>query len=141
MKVKGCVVENKGEISTVKVFRSAACGEGCGKACSTCKAASELVFDVDNDGWKPRVGEWVVLESESEEVIKLAVVLYVIPLVTAGLAYFAANSFGVSEGMAALSAFFGLMVGFIPSMVINKKLEKRGEMAHKVVDIRKGEND
>lgn len=122
------VIETRGKWAVVDVYRSSACGENCGGSCDVCKTAHAVRAEAENT-IGARAGDIVELESESGKVLGLAFVLYILPLIIAVAAYCGAVFLGASDDGGALAALGGLLVGFVPALVQNRRA-KRGDLVH-----------
>ncbi len=98
--------------ATVLVIRQSACSGDCHK-CSGCGAAQEsLLFRADNP-IGARIGDTVVVRSESGPVLRGAMVLYLLPMVLFFLGYFLGAQLwnaGALAGCLAFAASIALVV-------------------------------
>ncbi len=133
MRIEGIVVENKGAVSHVAIFRSSACGENCGHNCAACGGASRLDVEADNGGFYTVAGDRVVLESGTGGVIGLAMLVYLLPIVTGVIGYYAVLSQGEDAGL--FGSLVGFLVGFVPALFVNRKITKSGHPTHKIISL------
>ena len=78
MRETGIVIEASGGICRVSVKRKSACGENCASCKATCNAG-EHICEVKNPVGA-KVGDEVVLETESQKVLKSAFLVYILPI-------------------------------------------------------------
>lgn len=101
----------------VMVIRESACSGDCHK-CSGCGAVKEtLLFDAVN-AIGARVGELVIIKSESGPVLAGAAVLYMVPLALFFLGYF----LGDMTGFGGLGGLLGCVLGFVLAAVYDRKV-------------------
>ena len=101
----------------VMVVRESACSGDCHK-CSGCGAVKEtLLFDAVNT-IGARVGELVIVKSESGPVLAGAAVLYMVPLALFFLGYF----LGDMAGFGGLGGLLGCVLGFVLAAVYDRKV-------------------
>ncbi|HWQ51998.1 MAG TPA: SoxR reducing system RseC family protein [Terriglobales bacterium] len=133
MRIEGIVLENKGATSLVAIFRSAACGENCGHNCAACGGASRLDVEADNGGIYTVAGDRVVLESGTGGVMGLAMLVYLLPIVTGIAGYFALLARGEDAGL--LGSLAGFLIGFAPALFVNRKITRSGKPTHKIISV------
>ncbi len=73
----GRVVSVNNNIATVQVVKTSACGHNCSE-CAVCNAPVIQTEAVNNIGAKP--GDRVVIETKSSGILKLAFILYMLPV-------------------------------------------------------------
>lgn len=86
MKQKGKVTALEGEFATVEVLRTSAC-VGCSKA-EGCIACKKKITSRAYNPLGAEVGDTVTLESSSETVLLYALLVFLLPLLLTGAAYF-----------------------------------------------------
>lgn len=133
MRIEGIVLENKGTTSLVAIFRSSACGENCGHNCASCGGASRLDVEADNGGIYTVAGDRVMLESGTGSVMGLAMLVYLLPIVTGIIGYFAVINQG--EDARVFGSLAGFLLGFLPAFFVNRKIANSGKPTHKIISI------
>ncbi len=110
------------DMAEVMRIRESACSGDCHK-CSGCGAAKQaLVFTAGNPiGAKP--GDRVVVESDTAAVLKGAVVLYLLPIVTALTGYILGESLW---GWGIVCCILGFILGMVPIKLYDRHLAKVG---------------
>jgi positive regulator of sigma E activity len=82
-----------------------------------------------------KVGDIVVLESDTKQILSMMVLVFVCPIVGVLLFYLLATLVSVSETVRALIAFSGLIFGSIGAFLYNRKLTKRDVPVVSIVSI------
>lgn len=114
-------------MAQVMVIRESACSGDCHK-CSGCGAAKEtLLFEAENS-IGAKLGDLVIVQSESGPVLAGAAVLYMVPLVLFFLAYFIGESFGLGGLMGCL----GFVLGFVVAGLYDRKVTAKKATVYKI---------
>lgn len=126
-----CTVKkvNKNGTATVIAERKSAC-EAChankdGKVCTACDiflGDDKFEAEVDNS-IGAELNDEVMVESPSGHVIATAALIFILPLVIAGMLY--AVMYFVRSEYAPLGAVAGVIISFAVILVIEKKTEKK----------------
>ena len=87
---EGIVTETNGNVATVKIKRSSACGHDCGE-CNLCKNPDIEVKVLNPLG--AAVGSRVKLGTDTGKVLKDAFLLYMLPIIGAFVLYIVLSSF------------------------------------------------
>lgn len=119
MEIIGTVIAIDGENATVSVKRVSACGENCANCGGACETTKTTAVAKNTAG--ACVGDTVKIESESRDVIRAAVVLYIVPVLVTIL--IAALIFGL--GLSDLYVFIFSALGFFASFLGIKFFEKK----------------
>lgn len=119
MEIVGTVIAIDGENATVSVKRVSACGENCANCKGACETTKTTAVVKNSAG--ACIGDVVKIESESSQVIRAAVVLYIVPVVVTILV--AALVFGL--GFSDLYVFIFAALGFFTSFLGIKFFEKK----------------
>lgn len=119
VKVRRLLPDGMAEVIRI---RESACSGDCHK-CAGCGAAQQtMLFSVHNAiGAKP--GDTVVVESDTGTVLKGAVLLYVLPLLTFLVAYIAGENLW---GRGILTGIAGFVLGMLPIKLYDRHLAKKG---------------
>ncbi len=130
----GIVRATDGESATVEVSRKSAC-EGChAKADGECSACVSLggktVSTKAHNGIGAKVGDRVMLESESSTVLLYAAAVFLFPLLLGVIGYFVG---GLIEGAA--PAYIGAVLGFVLAFIIVWATLNRYAKRHSAVRI------
>ena len=118
--IKRILSDNVAEVSLLRQMDCKNC-DNCG-SCSQ-KPGTEMLAKASNN-IGAQVGDTVVVESVVGSSIGIAVVVYVIPCVFLMLGYFLGQAMGLSEvGSVGIGAL-GILVGFLPALVLNRIITK-----------------
>lgn len=123
----------------VAVKRQSACGHDCaqcGGGCSELMVASEVRVVADNAaGAQP--GDTVTVESSTSRVLGAAVLVYTVPFLLFFVGYFlGASLWGEGAGMAVGAA--GLVLGFVPAVLLDRRTRRRGSIQFRIVAVEQG---
>jgi sigma-E factor negative regulatory protein RseC len=105
------------EIATIEVVRKTACGL-CGKTRGCGNAIWGKIFAHNNTSFKARntinarVGQHVIVGIDENALMKSALLLYIVPLVTMLIGTILMSHLYESDIAQMLGAFFGLIIGF-----------------------------
>lgn len=113
MEQVGIVVELKNNNAKVQFKRASACGENCAM-CGGCEALNSFV--VAKNEINANVGDSVIIETDTKNVLLAAFLVYILPLLLGITTY---GLFGI---------FWGIVLFFVPFVVLfltNKKLEDK----------------
>lgn len=113
------------EYAEIEVQRQSACGHDCAK-CGGCGAPQERIQAVAKNRVDAKVGDIVTIEGENKEIIRMAAVVYTIPLILFFVFFVLASLCGLGEGAAGGLGCLGLVVGTAIAVVYNKKIKKNG---------------
>lgn len=110
----------------VSLLRQMECGLHCDGACEGCgqKPTEEiLALAADTLGAKP--GDFVEVEPYGGGNLLIPVIVFLFPCIGLGAGYILGQSvMGLGEGSALLTALAGLMVGFVPAFLLNRRITK-----------------
>ncbi len=113
-------------VAQVSLLRQMECGLHCDGACAGCtqRPTEEILALASNPiGAKP--GDMVEVEPTGGHNISTSVVVFALPCVGLVLGYLAGDSlFHLGEGLSILAALAGLLVGFIPAVLLNRSILK-----------------
>ena len=113
-------------VARVAVKRKSACSGDC-HTCHGCPHPDEIVM-VDADNFVgAQKGDGVILRSDTKRVLKLAAMLYLMPLVLFFLGYFVMPG-GETPRMIAGGAAF--VVGIIICMFVSRSMKKNNKEMH-----------
>ena len=106
-------------MAEVLVVRDSACSGDC-PTCAGCGSVTQTLRVTAENQISAQRGEVVYLEGDTAVVLKGAALVYLVPLVTFLVAYFAAMSLG---SWAILIGFAAFALGMIPAFVYNRKMK------------------
>ena len=117
MREDGIVIEIMGDICRVSVKRKSACGENCASCKATCSAREHICEARDFAGAK--VGDRVVLETDSKKLLKSAFLVYILPILVF-LTVFMLASKRFSQGASAVFSILATAGVFILMRMYDK---------------------
>lgn len=115
----------------VEVMRTAAC-DGChkkedGKGCSVCTLmGGERSFcSLADNSIGAKIGDSVVIETESRRVLWYAVLVFVVPLLSAAIAYSVAYACQLQAAVQVLFALLGFVGCFLILFFYSRQLQRK----------------
>lgn len=120
----------------ISLMRQLECGLSC-KSCEGCpqKPKDEILALADNTvGAGP--GDVVEVQSNSGNSIGIAALVYLVPCIFLVLGYLFGAWIGIAEGLCVLMAFVGLLVGFVPALLLNRAIIRGGKPEFTILRIR-----
>ena len=121
MENKGIITKIKGDMVTINLYKSSSCSH-----CSSCseqgKMGSQFEFKIKQ---KVELGDLVTLEIAEKEVLKAAIIAYIMPPIFMILGYIVADHLGFSEMQSIFGSFLGLGVGFIFLAIYDRFFAKK----------------
>lgn len=120
--------EVRSGVVEVSLLRQVECGLSCGGDCAGCmqKPQGEILALASNPiGAKP--GERVEVEATSGSSIGIALLIFAIPCVCLVLGYLLGKALGLGEMPSVGMAGLGLVVGFLPAVLVNRAVTRRQE--------------
>lgn len=122
------------KMAEVVVTRATACGGNCG-SCEACMFQSELKTPARNlIGAKP--GQRVIIESKSSQIYGAIFLVYVLPLILALLAYFAAYAAGAPEGLCIAACFSGVLLGAAVTVLSQRMKKNKNPITFEIVQVK-----
>ncbi|MBO5341001.1 MAG: SoxR reducing system RseC family protein [Oscillospiraceae bacterium] len=125
------------EVAEVSLMRQLECGLSC-KSCEGCpqKPKDEILALADNAAGVA-VGDVVEVESNAGSAIGIAALVYLLPCITLILGYVVGTAFTSSQALCLVTAFAGLFLGFVPAVLLNRKLSVAGKPEFTIVSGRR----
>lgn len=123
-------------VAEVSLMRQLECGLSC-KSCEGCpqKPKDEILALAENPVGA-RMGDVVEVQSNSGSSIGIAALVYLVPCVFLILGYLLGAWLGFGEGVCVLMAFAGVFVGFIPALILNRAILRKGTPEFTILRIR-----
>ncbi len=103
------------------VVRESACSGDCHK-CAGCGSVKQTLRVTADNPISAQRGDVVYLEGDSAVVLKGAMLVYLVPLITFVAAYLAAMPLGAWAGAIGAAAF---ALGILPAFAYNRKMKNR----------------
>lgn len=119
------------------VLRTSACGHECAN-CDGCKMyARPQIRAVAENTVGACEGETVVVESASTQVLGIAAVVYLSPLLLFFTLYFLASALQIFHGLALLFGVAGFAVGIALAVLLNRRVREKGQIAFRIVSVQR----
>ena len=117
------------------LMRQLECGLSC-KSCEGCpqKPRDEILSLADNCV-DAAVGNVVRVRPTSGNSIGIAALVYLVPCVTLVLGYLLGARLGLGEGLSVAAAFAGLLLGFVPAVLLDRAIARQGRPEFTIVSI------
>ena len=120
----------------VSLMRQLECGLSC-KSCEGCpQKPKEEIFALAENPVGAVPGNIVEVESNAGSSIGIAALVYLVPCIGLILGYIAGYLLGCQEMICVLLAFAGIIVGFLPAVVLNRVILGRKRPEFTVTAIR-----
>ena len=97
-----------------------------GANCGGCGAPLERIQAVAINRVDAQVGDIVTVEAENKQLMRMAAIVYTLPLVLFFAFFIAASLCGVSEGLSGVIGVGGILVGTAVAVRYNHKVKKNG---------------
>lgn len=129
----GQVVELRGKSAIVRVRRTSACGENCSNCSGGCSPTSATLKAVN--GLNAKVGDMVKVEMSQGAYVLLAFIGYILPILIAIGAYFAADYLFSDSLIADISAVAALLLTIAVFYVLDKLPKKSTRFSSRIIRI------
>ena len=113
------------DVAQVSLLRQMECGLHCDGACAGCtQQPKEEILALASNPIGARPGDIVEVEPSSGHNIGLSVVVFGLPCVGLAAGYVVGQALGLGEGLSLLGAAAGLLVGFLPAVLLNRRITR-----------------
>jgi len=124
-------------IVEVSLMRQLECGLNC-KSCEGCpQKPKEEILALAGDSFGSVPGNFVEVESNAGSSIGIAALVYLVPCIGLLLGYFLGILFGWAEMACVFLAFVGVVLGFVPALLINRIILNRKKPEFTIIAIRR----
>ncbi len=131
------VLDNK---AIVSVVRQSACGHDC-STCGGCGLSTEPIVAEALNEKNAKVGDIVIVETDTTAVIRIAAVVYFLPVALFFIVYIACKFFGARESFALLCGCAGFILSVIFAFRVNRKLDSDSKaITLKIISIVTGDH-
>ena len=110
----------------VEVQRQGACSGACA-SCAGCGATQERIQATAINTVDAKVGDIVTIQGESGQIMRMAGIVYTLPLVLFFAFFVAASLAGLSEAVASGLGCLGIVAGILIAVYYNKRVSRRGQ--------------
>lgn len=138
MTEQGRIIKTEGNIATVRLLRSSACGN-CGM-CGMTEEQKHIDIDLPNS-LKAVEGDTVKIEINEKASFKATLIVYLIPLAVAIVGMLVGYLCGLVDWILAIIFIVGLSGGFTAVRLIDKKYSKKLDLIPKMIEIIKENNN
>lgn len=111
-----------GDMAEVVRIRESACSGDCHK-CAGCGSSSQTMIFTAHNAIGARVGDQVIVTSDTAAVLKGAAIVYVLPLITFLAGYIIGENLW---GRGILCSILGFLLGMLPIKLYDRHLAKTG---------------
>ncbi len=113
------------DVVQVSLLRQMECGLHCDGACAGCgQRPKEEILALANNPIGAQPGDFVEVEPSSGHNIGLSVVVFGLPCVGLAAGYVVGQALGMGEGLSLAAAAAGLLVGFLPAVLLNRRITR-----------------
>lgn len=109
----------------IEVQRQSACGHDCA-SCGGCGAPLERIKAVAVNSVDAQVGDIVTVEAENKQLMRMAAIVYTLPLLLFFAFFIVVSLCGLGEGISGAMGCVGIAVGTAFAVAYNKKVKKGG---------------
>ncbi|MBU5627277.1 SoxR reducing system RseC family protein [Oscillibacter sp. MSJ-2] len=115
----------------IAVPRKSACGHDC-EECAGCGASGMVVRAVARNQIGAGVGDKVVVQSSTKKTLRIALLVYMLPLALFLVGYFASEALG-AEAVRYAVAIASFFLGVLPAVAYDRRVRKSGELTFEIV--------
>lgn len=115
----------------ISVPRKSACGHDC-EECAGCGVSGASVRAIAANPIGAGVGEKVVVESSSQKLYGMILIVYILPLLFFLVGYFASAALP-SEGLRYAIAIVAFLLGILPAIAYDRKVKRSGGMVFTIM--------
>ena len=116
----------------ISVPRKSACGHDC-EECAGCGVSGASVYARAANPIGARPGQKVVVESSTQKVLRIVVVVYLVPVVLSLAGYLAAMALTASVAIQYTAAAAGFVLGIVFAILYDRKLRAQGGLSFTIV--------
>ena len=131
MQQEATVKKTEGGMALIEVRRRTACGHDCDQ-CHGCPHPEETITVSAVNDAGAAAGDTVMVESSSAQVLRLAALVYVMPILLMAAGYLAVPG---TEGAKVAAAVAGLAVGMLICFAVSNRMKKRGKVTFHITQI------
>ncbi len=131
MHAKGTVTQINGNKALIIVDRPTTCGGSCANCSGNCTITNNSIEAENPLGAK--VGDYVVIETETKSVLFSAFLVYILPVIFLCLGYFIAEYMGLEEAGSMICGFILFIFTFLCLHLYDKKRKK--SINSKIIEI------
>ena len=120
----------------VSLLRQMECGLHCDGDCAGCtQKPKEELLALASDPIGTRPGDLVEVEPAGGHGLALPAMVFGLPCVGLAAGYVLGLALGLGEGLSLLTASAGLLAGFLPALLLNRKIIRGGAPEFRVLKL------
>ena len=118
--------------AVISVPRKSACGHDC-EECAGCGVSGAAVKAKAANPIGARPGEKVVVQSDTQKMLRIVALVYATPVVLFLLGYLAAFFLGAQVAVQYTTAVIGFIVGIVAAICYDRHLKAKGGLSFTIV--------
>lgn len=116
----------------ISVARKSACGHDC-EECAGCGVSGAAVYAKARNPIGAEPGQKVVVESDSQKMLRIIALVYFIPVLLFLLGYLVAFALSASTAIQYLTASVGFVLGILAAIAYDRRLKRQGGISFTIV--------
>ena len=116
----------------IAVARQTACGHDCSE-CAGCGVSGAPVYARAKNSIGAKPGQKVVVESSTEKLMGIILLVYMVPVVLFFLGYGVSALLGAGSGVRAAVGILGFLLGIVPAILYDRRLRAQGGLVFRIV--------
>ena len=124
----------KGGKAEISVVRKTACGHDC-EECAGCGVSGAAIYMTARCNISVKPGDKVIVESSTGELLGIAALVYLIPVVCFFVGYFLPGQ-AAGEWLRIGAGIVAFAAGFVPAVWYDRKKRREGSVSCTVVSLR-----
>lgn len=131
-------VEDNG-MAKVQIRRKTACGHDCADCAGCTQVITEDTVVSARNGMEAKVGDVVVVQSQTFKVLKVAAIVYLLPFLLFFIGYFLLSylSGGAEGALPALGGVIGFLLGILVAWLTNHREKRMRSLQYNIVEIKR----
>ncbi len=119
-------------MAEIEVTRRSSCGHDCAK-CGGCGGLeTQVLYVTARNKVEAKVGERVLIEGETKQMLGLAGLAYMLPVVLFFLGFAVGAMLGKGEGISALCGGIGFVAGIVAGVVYSRRMKERNAVPYEI---------
>lgn len=119
-------------MAEIEVTRRSACGHDCAK-CGGCGGLeTQTLYITAHNRVDAQTGERVLIEGETKQILGIAVLVYMLPLVLFFIGYACASVIQQNEGIRALWGGIFFLLGIGGAILYNRHIKKKDKLFYQI---------
>jgi len=119
-------------MAEIEVTRRSSCGHDCAK-CGGCGGLeTQVLYVTAKNKVEAKVGERVLIEGETKQMLGLAGLAYMLPVVLFFLGFAAGAVLEKGEGISALCGGMGFILGILAGIMYSRRMKERNAVPYEI---------